>query len=456
MIDKLAVLVLAAGAGMRMRSSLPKVLHPVAGRPMISHVLANVAPLADKVVVVVAPGHEAVAKTVAPHATAVQAQPLGTAHAARAGLPALGKWSGEVLIVFGDTPLVSTATLRKLVAKRRKTGAAVAVLGFRPADPSPYGRLITANDGSLEAIVESKEATAEQRRIDLSNSGAMIVDGKLLPQLLAKVANRNSKKEYYLTDLVALARKANQRCDYVEGPAEEFLGINTRAELAAAETALQLQLRARAMENGATLTDPATVWLAVDTKLGRDVVIGPNVFFGPGVVVSDNVEIRGFCHIVGARIGEGSSIGPFARLRPGAVLGRNVHIGNFVEIKAASVADGAKINHLAYIGDASIGRASNIGAGAITVNYDGFGKYRTEIGDEVFIGSNASLVAPVKIGKGATVGAGSVVVSDVPAHALTIARARQRDIEGRAPQVRARNKARAESAKAEVAKAKRK
>ncbi|MEO8558877.1 MAG: bifunctional UDP-N-acetylglucosamine diphosphorylase/glucosamine-1-phosphate N-acetyltransferase GlmU [Rhodospirillales bacterium] len=448
MADKLAALILAAGAGKRMRSARPKVLHELAGRTMIGHVLAHVAPIAGKVVVVVGPNQQEVAKAVAPHMAAIQDQPLGTAHAARAGVPALGHWPGEVLILFGDTPLVSTATLRRLVAKRRKTGAALAVLGFRPVDPSPYGRLITGKDGALEAIVESKDASVEQRRIDLSNSGAMVVDGKLLPELLRKVGNRNSKKEYYLTELVALARKAGQRCDYVEGPPEEFLGINNRAELAAAEAALQRQLRERAMANGATLTDPSSVWFSWDTKLGRDVVVGPNVFFGPGVTVSDDVAIRGFCHIVGAKIGQGSSVGPFARLRPGAVLGRNVHIGNFVEIKATTVADNAKINHLAYIGDASVGRASNIGAGAITVNYDGFGKYRTEIGDDVFIGSNASLVAPVKIGRGATVGAGSVVVSDVPANSLTIARPRQRDMAGAAPKLRARNKAKAEAAKA--------
>jgi len=307
--------------------------------------------------------------------------------------------------------------------------------------------------GALQAIVETKDATAEQRRIDLCNSGVMAVDGAVLPRLLRQVSNSNSKQEYYLTDLVALARRAGKRCDYVEGPAEEFQGINTRAELAAAEAALQTRLRNAAMEAGATLVDPATVWLSWDTRLAEDVVIGPNVFFGPGVKVERDVQIRGFCHIEGASIGTGAVVGSFARLRPGALIGAGAHIGNFVEIKAAQIGDGAKINHLAYVGDATVGRASNIGAGVITVNYDGFGKYRTEIGAEAFVGSNAALVAPVRIGAGAIVGAGSVVVSDVPSQALSIARERQRDMEGRAPQVRARNKARAEAAK--TAKAKR-
>jgi bifunctional UDP-N-acetylglucosamine pyrophosphorylase/glucosamine-1-phosphate N-acetyltransferase len=449
MSDKLAVLVLAAGAGQRMRSRRAKVLHKLAGRSMIGHVLANIEALKpQQVVVVVAPHHEDVRQAVQPHATAIQHKPLGTAHAALAGLPALGKTATEVLIVFGDAPLVSTSTLRKLLAKRRRTGAALAVLGFRPADPSPYGRLILGQDGTLQAIVETKDATAQQRQVELCNSGAMVVAGKNLPHLLRQVSNSNSKKEYYLTDLVALARRAGQRCDYVEGPAEEFQGINTRAELAAAEAALQQRLRRAAMDKGATLVDPATVWLSWDTKLGRDVVVGPNVFFGPGVTVEDEVEIRGFCHIERAHVATGAIVGPFARLRPGAEIGRNVHIGNFVEVKASKVADGAKINHLAYIGDASVGRGSNIGAGVITVNYDGFGKYRTEIGDQVFVGSNAALVAPVRIGAGAVVGAGSVIVSDVPDQALSIARARQHDIAGRAPALRARNKARAEAAKA--------
>ncbi len=451
----LAVLVLAAGAGTRMRSARPKVLHELAGRSMIGHVLANIAALKpQRIVVVIGPGQEAVRAAVAPHAVAIQPEPRGTADAARAGLAGLGKAeaAGDVLIVFGDTPLVSSATLRSLVARRRRTGAAVAVLGFRPADPSPYGRLVTDARGDLLAIVESKEADAAQRVIGLCNSGAMIVDGALLPGLLRQVSDSNRKKEYYLTDLVGLARRAGKRCSYAEGPAEEFLGINTRAELAAAEAALQRRLRAEAMERGVTLVDPHSVWLSFDTRLGRDVVVEPGVVFGPGVTVEQDATIRAFSHIAGTRIGKGAVIGPFARLRPGTVLGEAVHIGNFVELKATTMGKGAKANHLAYIGDAAVGRASNIGAGVITVNYDGYGKYRTEIGAEAFVGSNAALVAPVRIGRGANIGAGSVVVSDVPADALTIARARQRDIPGRAPAVRARNKARAQAHKAAAAK----
>jgi bifunctional UDP-N-acetylglucosamine pyrophosphorylase/glucosamine-1-phosphate N-acetyltransferase len=446
MSNALTVVILAAGAGTRMRSARPKVLHKIAGRPMVSHVVAIAEALKpSKLVVFVGPGHEAVAAAVAPHPTAIQAKPQGTGDAVKAARAQI-KGAGEVLVLYGDTPLLTVATLRKLLATRRKRKAAVAVLGFRPADPSPYGRFVTAG-GSLQRIVESKDADAEQRKINLCNAGVMAIDGAIAVKLLDRLRNDNAKGEYYLTDLVELARKAGRACTFVEGDAVEFQGINSRSELAAVEGALQQRLRLAAMENGVTLEEPGSVYFSWDTKLGQDITVGPNVVFGPGVVVEDNVSIRGFCHIEGARIGRGAIVGPFARLRPGTTLGEDVHIGNFVEVKASTVGKGAKANHLAYVGDASVGAKVNIGAGAITVNYDGFGKYRTEIGDGAFVGSNASLIAPVKVGAGAIVGAGSVIARDVPKETVAVERAAQSMREGAAPRLRERNKARAEAAK---------
>jgi bifunctional UDP-N-acetylglucosamine pyrophosphorylase/glucosamine-1-phosphate N-acetyltransferase len=446
MANGLTVVILAAGAGTRMRSALPKVLHGVAGRPMVAHVVATAAALKPaRLVVVVGPGQEAVAAAVAPHATAVQAQPRGTGDAVKAARAHL-KDAGEVLVLYGDTPILTAATLRRLLTARRRRKAAVAVLGFRPADPSPYGRFVTEG-GSLLRIVESREAGAAERKIGLCNAGVMAIEGSLALKLLDRLRNDNSKREYYLTDLVALARKAGHDCAFVEGEVDELQGINSRAELAMAEAAMQKRLRLAAMENGATLQDPESVYFSSDTRLGRDVTVGPNVTFGPGVSVADNVTIRGFCHIEGARIAVGAIVGPFARLRPGTVLGEDVHVGNFVEVKASTLGKGAKANHLAYVGDATVGARVNVGAGVITVNYDGFGKYRTEIGDNVFVGSNASLIAPVKVGAGAIVGAGSVIARDVPAETVAVERSAQSMREGAAPRLRARNKARAEAAK---------
>lgn len=446
MTNALTVVILAAGAGTRMRSKMPKVLHRLAGRPMISHVVATAEALKPaKLVVVIGPGHDAVAAAVAPHPTAIQSKPQGTGDAVKAARAQL-KGADEVLVLYGDTPLITAATLRRLLIARRKCKAAVAVLGFRPDDPSPYGRFVTEG-GSLQRIVESKDASAEERKIGLCNAGVMAIAGDLALKLLDRLRNDNAKREYYLTDLVALARKAGRDCTFVEAAVDELQGINSRAELAAAEAVMQQRLRAAAMENGATLEDPASVYLAWDTKLGQDVTIGPNVVFGSGVAVADNVTIKGFCHIEGTRIGSGAIIGPFARLRPGAALGEDVHIGNFVEVKASTMGKGAKANHLAYIGDATVGAKANIGAGVITVNYDGFGKYRTEIGAGVFVGSNASLIAPVKIGAGAIVGAGSVIARDVPKETVAVERSTQSMREGAAPRLRARNKARAEAAK---------
>ena len=447
MKSPIAVVVLAAGAGTRMKSALPKVLHPLANRPMLRHVLDNVAALKPaRVVGVVAPGARDVVAAFAPHATVVQKKPLGTGDAARAALGALRGHTGPVLVVFGDAPLVTTASLKRLLSACAKERAAVGVLGFVAGDPSPYGRLIV-HRGMLEKIVESKDADEIERTVDFCNSGVMCLDGRLFAGLLSGIKNNNAKREFYLTDAVALARAAGHKAIAVEGEEAEFQGINSRAELAVAERALQQRLRAAAMMGGVTMIDPDTVWLSADTKLASDIVIGPNVRFGPGVEIAANVEIRAFCDIEGARIGRGAIVGPFTRIRPGSEVAEDVHIGNFVELKATRMGRGAKANHLAYLGDADIGAASNIGAGTIAVNYDGFGKWRTVIADDVFIGSNSSLVAPVRIGKGANVSAGSVVTEDVPADGLAFGRARQVTKKGRAAALRVKLKARAAAAK---------
>lgn len=447
MKSPVAVVVLAAGAGTRMKSALPKVLHPLAGWPMVRHVLENVARLKPaRVVGVVAPGAKDVAAAFAPHPTVVQRQPLGTGHAARAALPSLVGHAGPVLVVFGDAPLVTAATMKKLVDACAREKAAVGVLGFRAGDPTPYGRLIV-RDGVLEKIVESRDTVGAEREVDYCNSGVMCLDGTLMPYLLAAIGNDNVRREFYLVDAVAVARSRGHRAIAVEGEEAEFQGINSRAELAAAERALQQRLRVAAMEGGATMIDPDTVWLSADTKLAADVTIGPNVRFGLGVTVAPDVEIKAFCDIEGARIGRGAIIGPFARIRPGSEIAEDVHIGNFVELKATKIGKGAKANHLAYLGDSDIGAASNIGAGTIAVNYDGFGKWRTVIGADAFVGSNSSLVAPVRIGRGANVTAGSVITEDVPAGAVAFGRARQVTKKGRAAPLRAKLKARAAAAK---------
>ena len=447
MKSSIAVVVLAAGAGTRMKSALPKVLHPLAGWPMVRHVLETVARLKPaKVVGVVSPGAKAVSAAFAPYPTVVQAKPLGTGHATRAALGALKDHRGPVLVVFGDAPLVTAATMRSLIAACAREKAAVGVLGFHAADPTPYGRLIV-RDGQLEKIVESKDAVGAERVVDFCNSGVMCLDGALLSDLLGAIGNDNAKGEYYLTDAVALARGLGHRAIAVEGDEEEFQGINSRSELAVAEASLQWRLRAAALESGVTMTDPGTVWLAADTTFGTDVTIGPNVRFGPGVSVASNVEIKAFCDIEGGRIGKGAIVGPFARIRPGSDIAEDVHIGNFVELKATRMGRGAKANHLAYLGDSDVGAGSNIGAGTIAVNYDGYGKHRTVIGPDVFIGSNSSLVAPVTVGKGANVTAGSVITEDVPAGAVAFGRARQVTKKGRSAALRAKLASRAAAAK---------
>lgn len=421
---KTAVVVLAAGRGTRMNSHLPKVMHPIAGRPMIRHLMATLEALQpEQQVVVIGPEMLSVAEAVAPHPTAVQHERLGTGHAVMAAREAIGKFEGDVLVVYGDTPLLSAGTLTRMLDVRRSALApAIVVLGFRPRDPSAYGRLVVGTDGSLESIVEACEATAEQLAIGLCNSGVMAVDGRRLFGWLDRLGNANAKGEYYLTDIVALARAEGLACSFVEGPEVELMGVNARSDLAAVERLVQDELRARAMAAGATLVDPQTVFFSYDTVIGSDVVIEPFVVFSTGVRIGDGVLVRGFCHMLGVQIEDGAEIGPFARLRPGASIGPNVHVGNFVEIKNARVERGAKVNHLTYVGDARIGAGANLGAGTITCNYDGFFKQHTEIGAGAFIGSNTSLIAPVRIGDGAIIGAGSVIASDVPDDSLALTR----------------------------------
>ena len=455
MKSPIAVVVLAAGAGTRMKSAVPKVLHPLAGWPMVRHVLDNVARLKPaRIVGVVSPGAKDVAAAFAPHPTVVQRRPLGTGHAAKAALGALKGHRGPVLVVYADAPLLTTASLQKLVDACREEQAAVGVLGFVASDPTPYGRLIVRR-GVLEKIVESRDADEAEKAIDFCNSGVMCLDGTLLAQLLAGIGNDNVKREYYLVDAVAVARAAGHRAIAIEGEEAEFQGVNSRAELAVAERALQQRLRAAALAAGVTMSDPDTVWLSADTRFAADITIGPNVRFGPGVSVGANVEIKAFCDIEGARIGKGAIIGPFARIRPGSEVAEDVHIGNFVELKATRMGRGAKANHLAYLGDSDIGARSNIGAGTIAVNYDGFGKWRTVIGDDAFIGSNSSLVAPVRVGRGANVTAGSAITEDVPAGSVAFGRARQVTKKGRAAPLRAKLKARAAAAKRAKSKKKR-
>jgi bifunctional UDP-N-acetylglucosamine pyrophosphorylase/glucosamine-1-phosphate N-acetyltransferase len=442
-----AAIILAAGAGTRLKSARPKVLHQIAGQPMIRYVIDALQPLDPAAtIVVIGRDMDAVADAVAPAQSVIQSPPRGTGDAVRAARPALAErlvegGIADILVLFGDTPLLHAETIAELLDARRRTPpAAVAVAGMRPADPTPYGRLVLGEDGEITRIVEAKDADTDERAIGLCNGGVMALDARHAFDLLDRIGNDNAKREFYLTDIVAIARAQRLHCRVAELPAEELLGVNTRAELAEAEALIQDRLRRRVMDEGATLIAPETVFLAADTRLGRDVVIEPNVVFGPGVRVADNVLIRSFTHLEGADIASGAIVGPFARLRPGAVLEAEVHVGNFVEVKASRLGAGVKASHLSYLGDTDIGAGTNIGAGTITCNYDGFNKSRTIIGEHAFIGSNTALVAPVTVGDGAYIATGSVVTSDVPADALTIARARQVDKPGRARALRARLK----------------
>jgi bifunctional UDP-N-acetylglucosamine pyrophosphorylase / glucosamine-1-phosphate N-acetyltransferase len=433
-------IVLAAGEGTRMRSARPKVLHEIAKQTLIAHVLAAVREAGGSAVaVVVGPDAGAVsaeAKRNAPNAEVfVQTERRGTAHAVLAAAESLNRGADDVLVIFGDTPLIRSHTLRRMREALAK-GAAIAVLGFRPKDPSGYGRLVLKGN-ELVAIREELDASPAESAIDLCNGGLMAFAGNTAMTILKRIGNDNRKGEFYLTDAIAIARAMKLKAVVIETEEDDVRGINTKAQLAETEAALQQRLRKAAMEAGVTLVAPETVFLAADTKFGRDVTVEPYVVFGPGVTVEDNAVIRSFSHLDHAHVGKGALVGPYARLRPGARLGADVHIGNFVEVKEAVIEDGAKANHLAYIGDARLGAGSNFGAGAIVCNYDGAAKHRTDIGKNSFIGSNAALVAPVTIGDGAYIATGSVITQNVPSDALAIARERQVVKEGGASRIRA-------------------
>jgi len=430
-----AAILLAAGLGTRMRSALPKALHPVAGRPMLNHLIAACEAAFDRIVVVVGPDMPALERAAAPHATTVQRERLGTGHAALQAAPALEGFGGDVAVLYADNPLVTAATLRRLLAARE--GADLALLAMRPADPARYGRVVPHADGGIARVTEWKDATEAERAIGLCNVGVVCAAAPRLFAWLRAVRNDNAAGEYYLPDAVAACRAEGGRAVAVEADEAECRGINSRAELAAAEAAVQAALRDAAMAGGATLTRPESVTLSHDTRIGQDVTIGPDVVIAPGVTIEDGVEIRAFSHLESCTVRRGAVIGPFARLRPGTEVGAGAHVGNFVELKAAILGEGAKANHLAYIGDAAIGARSNIGAGTITCNYDGFAKHRTVVGEGVFVGSNATLVAPVTLGDGAFVAAGSTITEAVAPDAMAFGRARQDAKEGRAAAFRA-------------------
>jgi bifunctional UDP-N-acetylglucosamine pyrophosphorylase/glucosamine-1-phosphate N-acetyltransferase len=426
-----------------MKSSVPKVLHRIAGRSMLAHVLASAEGAGiGRAAVVAGPGHQDVgreAREALPGASVfVQEERRGTAHAVLAARAALESGS-DIVVLYGDTPLVRPAAIRSLIDALGR-GAAVAILGFEAAKPSGYGRIVMKN-GQPDRIIEEKDASADERYISFCNGGLMAISGEHALSILDAVGNRNAKGEFYLTDAVEIARSRGLSTGAETVDEEDVHGVNDRLQLAAAESIIQHRLRSRAMAEGATLVAPETVFLSYDTKIGRDVLIEPHCWFGRGVEIEDGAVVHAFSHIEQAHIASGASVGPFARIRPGTTLGRNAKVGNFVEVKAALVEEGAKINHLSYVGDASIGANANIGAGTITCNYDGFVKSRTVIGAGAFVGSNSALVAPVTIGAGANIGAGSVITKDVPADALAVARGRQVEKAGWAASFRARRAA---------------
>lgn len=438
-----AAIVLAAGHGTRMKSTKPKVMHPIAGQPMISRILATLGRTGiNKICVVIGPGMDDVAETVAPHNTVVQKDRLGTAHAALCAKDTLSDGFDDILVLNGDNPLIPGKDIKALLAARQAdTDPAVVVLGFNADDPGPYGRMVRASDDTLAKIVEAKDASPDELAITLCSSGMMALDGHVAFEMLSKIGNDNAAAEYYLPDVISVAQTMGRTCHIIEGDEAALQGINSRAELARAEASVQSHLRQAAMDGGATLIAPETVFFSFDTVVGKDVLIEPNVIFGPNVQIADNVTVKSFCHLEGAAVASGAIIGPYARLRPGSEIGEDVKIGNFVEVKNATFEQGAKANHLSYVGDSDVGPNSNIGAGTITCNYDGVFKWRTSIGEGAFIGSNSALVAPVTIGEGAVVGAGSTIAKDVNKDALAVTRAPQREIKDWGRQTRDRKRA---------------
>jgi len=444
-----SVVILAAGQGTRMRSDTHKVLHPIAGKPMLLHLLATVEAMgAERRVVVVGKGREQLEAALHGHgvATALQAEQKGTGHAVQMAEQALDGFDGPLLILYGDTPFVTGETLGRMLDRlAQPDDPGVVVLASSPADGKTYGRVILGDADHISKMVEFKDANEAERAVKLCNSGMMAVGSKDLFRWLGQVGNANAAGEYYLPDIVMIAKDEGRAPVAIEGEPFETAGVNSRAELAHLELDWQRRRREEALEQGATLIDPESVWFSHDTKLGRDATIEPHVVFGPGVSIADGATIRAFSHIAGATISSGCEVGPFARLRPGTVLVDGAKVGNFVEVKNATLGKGAKANHLSYVGDANVGEKANIGAGTITCNYDGFGKYQTEIGAGAFIGSNSALVAPVSIGAGAIVGAGSVVTKNVAADELAIARGEQRGFAGWAKRFRARQQAKKDS-----------
>lgn len=439
---RFAVVILAAGQGTRMRSDTHKVLHPIASRPLLLHLLDTIDGLgAEKRVVVVGKGREQVEAALAARRVdiAIQAEQRGTGHAVQQAAGALRDYDGPVIVLYGDTPFVEADTLRRMLERLDGDGGpGVVVLASSPADPLNYGRIILGEGDHILKMVEYKDATEEERAVRLCNSGMMAVRSRDLFRWLAKVSNDNAAGEYYLPDIVNIASAEGRKAVVIEGDPYETAGVNSRAELAHLELEWQRRRREQALVEGATLIDPESVWFAYDTKLGRDVTVEPHVVFGPGVEVADGATIHAFSHIEGATIGGKASIGPFARIRPGTRLAEKTKVGNFVELKKAEVGEGAKVNHLSYVGDAQVGARANIGAGTITCNYDGFRKYGTVIGEGAFIGSNTALVAPVVIGDGAIVGAGSVITRDVEPDSLALERNEQKGIAGWARRFRER------------------
>ncbi len=421
----LAVLILAAGQGSRMKSSRPKVLHTIAGLPMISHVINTVKTLNPvHIIPILAPHMDEVIQAITPLKYVTQPKPLGTGDAVKCTLNKLKDFKGSVLVLCGDVPLITEATLSKLLATHEEHKYGITVLGMKPLDPSGYGRLIQQADGTLDRIVEHADATEKERSVSVCNSGVMVIDGNHIHKWIAQIENNNSQNEFYLVDLPLIAQKDQYTCGVVMGNVQELQGVNDRAQLAELENLWQAQKRNEIMKSGVTLQNPDTIYFSYDTKIGQDSLIGANTVFGTGVEIADHVEIKPFCHLEQVKIYSGGIIGPFARLRPGTILEKNAKIGNFVEIKNATLGENVKVNHLTYVGDADIGCGSNIGAGTITCNYDGKNKYRTTIGQDVFVGSNTVLIAPITLENGCYIGAGSTLSKDIPSDSLAVARSR--------------------------------
>ncbi|HEV2649975.1 MAG TPA: bifunctional UDP-N-acetylglucosamine diphosphorylase/glucosamine-1-phosphate N-acetyltransferase GlmU [Rhizomicrobium sp.] len=437
-----AAIILAAGQGTRMKSALPKVMHAVAGLPIVGHVIRAARDAGvRKIVVVTAPGADALTAFAHAHGaeTAVQDKQLGTGHAAASARGLLGDFHGTVVVTYGDMPLLTAATFDAAFAAQMRTG--MSLVAFRPEDPAAYGRVLLDKDGLLDRIVEFKDANADIRAVGLCNAGIVTADVQNFFKWAAELRNENAQNEYYLTDVPTIARTQGVKTSVVVADAAQMMGVNSRSELAAAESAMQARLRAHALDAGAGMTAPETVFLCHDTVIEPDAQIGPFVVFGPGVTIKSGAEIKAFSHVEGAVVSKGALVGPYARLRPGAVIEEDVHIGNFVEVKNSRIEKGAKANHLTYLGDARVGAGANIGAGTITCNYDGFDKHHTDIGKGAFIGSNSALVAPVSIGDGTYVGAGSVITKETAPDSLAVTRADQKEIPGWAAKFRTRKKA---------------